>query len=125
MGLPLYAQPVLLAMLAIFGGYLLYEVARWVRGNRAELTVGQFRRRIAGGLLLEADLLLWYAANPLMAHRPPAQRLLYLLVATLFVLLPMLLAVREAAFVVRQYARWRSDLVRHLAQGDGSERRRG
>jgi hypothetical protein len=125
MGLPAYSQPVLLGMLLLFGGYLVYEVARWRGGNRSELTVGQFRRRIAGGLLLELDLLMWYAAGPLMSGRPPAQRLLYLLFATLFVLLPMLLAVREAAFVARQYVRWKSDLIRNMAQGDSGERRSG
>ena len=128
MGLPTYTQPFVLGMLLVFGAYLVYEVARWRGGNRAELTVGQFRRRIIGGLLLELDLLMWYVANPLfggLPHSPKmaAWRLLYLLFATLFVLLPMILAVREAAFVMRQYARWKGELLRGMAKGEGVERR--
>ena len=128
MGLPTYTQPVVLVMLLLFGGYLLYEVVRWRKGNKADLTRGQFRRRMAGGVLLMLDLLMWYAANPLFANAPhnprtTAWRLLYLLTATLFVLLPMLLAVREAAFVMRQYAQWKGDLLRNMARGETGERR--
>ena len=114
MGLPAATQPVTLALMILFGLYMGYEVWRWLAGNRAQLTPGQFRRRVAGGILLEADLLLWFLANPLMQGRPPAERLLYLLTATLLIVIVVLLAVREAAFVVRQYVRWRGDLVRNL-----------
>jgi len=118
--LPDAATPVLLLFMALFGAYLAYEVWRWRAGNRAALTPGQFRRRIIGGLLLEADLLLWAFANPLLAGRPASHRLLYLLTAMLLVLVPLLLAVREAAFVMRQYARWRGDLVRNLGSRESA-----
>jgi len=128
MGLPAYTQPFVLGMLLLFCAYLAYEVVRWRGGNRAELTVGQFRRRMLGGLLLGLDLLMWYLANPLfggLPHTPKmaAWRLLYLLFATLFVLVPMILAVREAAFVMRQYARWKGELIRGVGKGEGVERR--
>jgi hypothetical protein len=118
MGLPPATQPLMLALMILFGLYMAYEVWRWAAGNRAQLTRGQFRRRLVGGILLELDLLLWFLANPLMHGRPASERLLYLLVATLLVLIVMMLAVREAAFVVRQYARWRGDLVRTLGKRD-------
>jgi hypothetical protein len=85
-------------------------------GNQAQLTPGQFRRRLVGGFLLEADLLLWFLANPLMAGRRASEKLLYLLMACLLVVVPMLLAVREAAFVARQYAHWRGELIRNMAK---------
>jgi hypothetical protein len=100
-------QPTLAVMLALFATYMVVEVYRWYAGNRSGLTPGQFRRRLTGGVLLMADLLMWLLYEPLMAGRPARERLLYLLFATMLVLIPMLLAVREAAFVVRQYARWR------------------
>jgi hypothetical protein len=118
MGFPPAAQPVLFALILLFGAYLLFEAWRWYAGNSAQLTPGQFRRRMVGGFLLEADLLLWLLANPLMAGRPARERLLYLLVATLLVFIPMLLAVREAAFIMRQYARWRGELARNLGRRD-------
>ena len=118
MHLPPAAQPVILGMMVLFGLYMGYEVWRWFSGNPSMLTRGQFRRRIWGGILLELDLALWLLANPLMNGRPVRERLLYLLFATLFVVIPMLLAVREAAFVARQYARWRGELVRGLGKSD-------
>jgi hypothetical protein len=114
MGLPNEAGPVLLVLMAAFGLYMVFEVWRWNAGNQAQLTAGQFRRRLAGGVLLLGDMLLWYLANPLMTGRPARERLLYLLAATLLVFLPLILAVQEAAFVLRQYARWRGDLAQRL-----------
>jgi hypothetical protein len=119
MGLPPAAQPAILALMIVFGLYLAYEASRWYGGNRAALTPGQFRRRMWGGLLLELDLLMWLLAEPLMRGRPVSERLLYLLAATLLVFIPMFLAVREAAFIARQYAQWRRELVRNLGQRDG------
>ena len=118
MHFPPAAQPIILGLMVFFGLYMGYEVWRWLAGNPSMLTPGQFRRRLWGGILLEADLALWLLAVPLMRDRPARERLIYLLVAMLFVLIPMLLAVREAAFVARQYARWRGDLVRSLGKAD-------
>ena len=67
------------------------------------------------------DLVMWLLADVLMRGRPPAERLLYLLWATLLVFIPMIMVVREAAFIVRQYARWRGEVIRGL----GKEDRRG
>jgi hypothetical protein len=120
MGLPPYTQPAVFAAMIAFGLYLAYEVWRWRGGNQAQLTPGQFRRRMVAGILLEADLLLWFLADPLMTGRPASHRLLYLLFACLLVVLPMMLAVREAAFVMRQYARWRGELVRNLGKTNRS-----
>jgi hypothetical protein len=123
--LPPAAGPVLLGALVLFSAYMAYEVWRWTSGNRAMLTPGQFRRRIFTGLLLEVDLVLWLLANPAIASfrraNPEhwgAPTLLYLLTATLLVFIPMLLAVREAAFIMRQYARWRGEVVRNLGKPD-------
>lgn len=115
---PTAAYPVLITLLVVFTLYMGWEVWRWFAGNAAQLTPGQFRRRLVGGILLEIDLALWLLADPLMYDRPPREKLLYLLCATLFVLFPMLLAVREAAFVMRQYATWRRDLARNLGKRD-------
>jgi TRAP-type uncharacterized transport system fused permease subunit len=121
MFLPPETGPVTFCLMVLFGLYLLYEVWRWVTGNRALLTPGQFRRRMIGGILLELDLLLWFLANPLMKDRPNREKLLYMLVAMLLVFIPMLLAVREAAFVMRQYTRWRGEMVRNLGKREGQE----
>lgn len=112
------AEAVLMAAIVVFGLYMVYEIGRWVSGNKAMLTPGQFRRRVVTGLLLELDLFLWLFSDTLTLHRPAAERLLYLLFATLLVFIPMLLAVREAAFVMRQYARWRGEVVRSLGRPD-------
>jgi hypothetical protein len=119
---PLF-QPIVLVALVLFSTYMLWEVLRWLRGNRAELTPGQFRRRMVGGVLMELDLVMWYVARPVVYshHLSAPQKLLYLLLAMLFLLIPMLLAVREAAFVLRQYARWRGDLIRGLGRTDPRE----
>jgi hypothetical protein len=118
MGFPSYTQPLILTAIIAFGLYMAHEVWRWGSGNRAMLTPGQFRRRLAGGIILEADLLLWFLANPLMSGRPPEYRLLYLLTACLLVMVPMILAVREVAFIIRQYVRWRGELARNLGKAD-------
>lgn len=116
MGIPEPARNVILLMLIAFGGYMLFEGWRWAGGNRAQLTRGQFVRRMVGGVILLADLLMWYLADPLMTGRPARERLLYLLTATLFVVLPFLLAVREAFFVMNQYFRWREELAGKLGE---------
>lgn len=105
-------------LLVLFGLYLVYEVWGWYAGNRAQLTPGQFRRRLAGGLLLEIALLLWVLADPLLHGRRPAEKLLYLLFAMLLPVVAMILAIREATFVARQYSRWRSDLSRKMSRSD-------
>lgn len=115
--LPPGATLVLGVAMALFGVYLVHEFWRWKAGNRGGLVLGQFRRRMTTGLLLEFDLLLWILADPLMLHRPARERLLYLLFATLLVFIPMLMAVREVGFIMRQYARSRSEMVSNLGQG--------
>ena len=122
MGLPAESGPVTLVAMVLFGAYMGWEVWRWVTGNRAMLTPGQFRRRMAGGLMLELSLLMWFLANPLMQGRPAREKLLYLLVALLLAVLPMLLAVREAAFIMRQYARWRGELIQNLGDREAENR---
>lgn len=124
MGLPSWFQPILLAAIVLFGLYMVVEIWRWFAGNRAMLTRGQLARRLTGAVILEIDLLLWFFAD-LMNLRPARERLLYLLVATLLVLIPMLLAVREAVFILRQYARWRRELVRSLGQTKSSSSKHG
>jgi hypothetical protein len=109
--MPLVSQLFLIALLAFFGFYLVFEVVRWLTGNSAGLTPGQYRRRLWGGGLLELDILLWLLFQPVMSTRPAREQLLYLLFCMLFVLVPMLLAVREAAFVTRQFVRWRQEIV--------------
>lgn len=116
--LPPTATPVLLTAILVFGLYMAYEAWRWFSGNRSLLTPGQFRRRLVAGFILELDLVLWLLADPLTHGRRASERLLYLLFATLLVFIPMLLAVREAAFIVRQYARWRGEVVRNLGRAD-------
>ena len=118
MGLHPATPPVMLGAMILFALYLAYEIVRWIGGNRAMLTPGQFRRRMLGGFLLELDLALWFLANPLMAGHPPREKLIYLLTATGLLIVPVLLAVREAAFVVRQYARWRGELIREMGRKD-------
>ena len=115
---PAAAYPILIGLLAAFTLYLVWEASRWYGGNKAQLTPGQFRRRLVTGILLEVDLVMWLLANTLTRGRSKAEQLLYLLVATLFVFVPMILAVREAAFVMRQYARWRGELARNIGKSD-------
>lgn len=118
------AVAVIGALMVAFGLYMVYEIWRWFAGNRSQLTPGQFRRRVVGGILLEIDLALWLLADFIMPGRSPREKLLYFLFGLLFLIVPMLLAVREAAFVARQYSRWRSDLFRNMAQEE-RERVRG
>ena len=126
MGLHPATGPVTFTAMVLFGLYMAWELWRWYSGNRSGLTPGQFRRRVAGGILLEAALLLWFLANPLMAGRSSREKLAYLLVAFVLTWIPMFLALREAAFVARQYVRWRADLIRsmtteELRQREGQE----
>jgi hypothetical protein len=114
--MPLVSQFFLLTLLVVFGFYLVFEVVRWTAGNRASLTLGQYRRRLWGGGLLELDILLWLLFQPVMTSRPAREQLLYLLLCMLLVIVPMLLAVREAAFVSRQFLRWRQEMVHNYDQ---------
>jgi len=113
--MPLITQLFLLTLLLIFTLYLLYEWVRWVGGNRTGLTVGQFRRRMVGGGLLELAMVLWLLYPPFIARRPPAEQMLYLLFCMLLTVIPVMLAVREAAFVTRQYVRWHGEMIRNSA----------
>jgi hypothetical protein len=117
--MPLVTQLFLIALLLFFTLYLLYEWVRWVGGNSTGLTVGQFRRRMVGGGLLEVALLMWLLYPYFIARRPAAEQLLYLLSASLLTVVPMMLAVREAAFVTRQYVRWHGEMIRNHAPGKG------
>lgn len=114
MGLHPATSPITFTAMVLFGLYMAWEVWRWYAGNRSSLTPGQFRRRLVGGILLEIALLLWFLANPLMTGRSPREKLAYMLVAFVLTWIPMFLAFREAAFVARQYARWRADLLRSM-----------
>src|SRR4051794_12751618 len=97
MPLPPLTSPICLTLLTALGLYLGYEAWRWARGNPAQLERGQFRRRMAVGLLFEVVFLIWLLANPLThAWRPRAQ-LFYLLAGTLLSLAALLLAVLLAA----------------------------
>jgi hypothetical protein len=123
--IPPAAEPLLLALMLAFGAYLVYEVARWRSGNRASLTAGQFRRRLITGAIIEVDLFLWLMANhvwglvgPVTPQKLAAFKLLYLLFATLLIVVAMLQAVREAAFIVRQYVSWRREIIRGVARGN-------
>lgn len=115
--MPLVTQIFLIALLVFFTLYLLYEWVRWVGGNSTGLTPGQFRRRMVGGALLEVALLMWLLYPHFIVKRTPAEQLLYLLVSMLLTVIPMMLAVREAAFVTRQYVRWHGEMIRNHAPG--------
>jgi hypothetical protein len=116
LALPAALLPVLLLMLVFFAGYLAYEIYRWRGGNRAMLTPGQFRRRMTAGILLLIDMAMWLAAGLLPVGVDVRVKLLYLSLEMLFAVVPMMLAVREAAFIARQYARWRGDLARSMGR---------
>ena len=111
-------QLFLVVLLAFFTLYLVYEITRWSRRNAGGLTPGQFRRRICGGVLLELDLLLWLLFDPLMKGRPAREQLVYLLTGVLLAVIPMMLAVREAAFVTRQFVRSRGEIVQGFSPAD-------
>ena len=111
-------QLFLVVLLAFFTLYLVYEITRWLRGNAGGLTAGQFRRRICGGVLLELDLLLWLLFDLLMKGRPAREQLVYLLTGVLLAVIPMMLAVREAAFVTRQFVRSRGEIIQGFSPAD-------
>lgn len=113
--LPPAAQAVMLAAVLLFAVVIACEVWRRRRDPGA-VTPGQFRRRLWGALLMEIDLGLWLGADLLIRAWPPAWQLVYLTFALALLLAPMVLAVREWAFVVRQYARSRADLVHNFAR---------
>jgi hypothetical protein len=110
-----------LALLILFGGYMTYEIWRWTMGRAPGLTGGQLVRRLAGGLLIEAALVMWFMSDFVFAGRPPLWRLNYLLVATLMAVVAMIFAVREAAFVARQYIRQRRDLVGRITRREARD----
>lgn len=114
MGLPAFLAPAALFCLVVFGVYLLWEIWSWFSGNKAELTPGQFRRRIAGGMMLFTAMLMLMMANQWMAGHPARDRLNYLSVIMILTLIPMMLAVREVAFIARQYGRKRAEIFRSL-----------
>lgn len=113
--LPPSARVIVLVAMVVVGLILFYEVARRGSPGRA-LAAEQFRRRILGGALLEIDLLLWLLADVVARHLSAAGQILYLLFATLFVLAPMVVAIRETGFILREYARRRSELVGSLGR---------
>ncbi len=123
--LPAAGTPILLTFLILFSLYMVWEIAVWRRGNRARLTRGQLARRLTGGALITAELLLWLLFDPLMLGRPARVQLIYLLGAVALLPLVVILAVRESAFVTRQYARWKAELVREMVRPDPDRRSEG
>lgn len=120
-----WTGPVCFAMMVLFGLYLVYETWGWFRGNRFGLTPGQFRRRLAGGFLLLVVLAMGMLAGPLIGGRRPQVQLIYLLSATLLTTVAMLLAVRESAFVMRQYVRSHGSMLREMSRtGTSTDRHR-
>lgn len=113
--LSLSAQYAIFVLMVLFGLVVLYDVWRWYR-RPGSLAREQFRRRMLGGALMEVDLGLWLVADMVLARLTPAWMLAYLGIATLLVFVPVLLAIRESAFIARQYVRSRADLVRGLAR---------
>lgn len=111
------------ALAVLFGLYLAWEAWRWTHGNPSQLEAQQFRRRLLGGFLLEAALGMWVLANPVLANHSPRAKLLYLSVSMLFTLFSMMVAVRESAFLARQYGRQRAQLLRDL-RAEAEERAR-
>ena len=122
MGLPEFLAPCALFGLVAFGGYIAWEVWCWFTGNRAGLTPGQFRRRLAGGLMLFAALLMLMMANIWMAGHSPKEKLVYLGWMFILTLLTMMLAVRESAFIARQYARKRAEILRSMVKQNDDSR---
>jgi cytochrome bd-type quinol oxidase subunit 2 len=116
MGLPAFLAPAALFCMVLFAAYMLWEIFAWVSGNKAELTSGQFIRRMSGGVMLFAAMLLLMMANQWMdrEHHSARERLNYLSWIMILTLVPMMLAVREAAFIARQYARKRAEILRSL-----------
>ena len=122
--IPPAAEPMIFTVMVFFGAYLAYEAWRWYSGNKASLTRGQFLRRMFTGAIIQLDLLLWLLPNHLSRLVDLDRRELALakIVCVMFaVLLPfaaMILAVREAAFIVRQYVNWRRQIIRGSAHGE-------
>lgn len=114
MGFPSYLPTVALFCVLLFGSYLAWEIWAWFSGNRGELTPGQFRRRLCGGAMLLAAMVMLMMGEVWMTGRPAKERLVYLGWMMVLTLIPVMLAVREAAFIARQYARKRADLLRNL-----------
>jgi hypothetical protein len=111
--LPAGARAVVLAAIVLVGIVIYFEI--WRRYRRpGSITAAQFRRRLVGGVVLEIDLILWFIADVVTRGWRPAWQLLYLGGASLLIVVPMYLAVREWGFILRQYARSRSELVRSL-----------
>lgn len=116
--MPGAAAIILLALILFFGLYMVWEISRWVLGNKGGITRSQFVRRIICGLLLLFDLGLWLAGDLLIAHWPPRLRLIYMLLAMLPLPICMMLAVREAGVVIRQYVRQRRELYKAIVGGE-------
>jgi hypothetical protein len=114
MGLPPYLAPVALFLLIVFGAYMLWEVWSWFSGNKAELTPGQFRRRLSGGIMLFAAMLMLMMADPWSAGLSKQAKLAYLGWIMILTIIPVMLAVREASFIARQYFRKRADILRSM-----------
>jgi hypothetical protein len=116
---PPWMPAVLLGGMLFFALYLGYGCWAWSRrGSEAQpgLTREQFVRRLIGGILIEADLVLWLLYDPWARHFAVNQQLAYLSTAMLLVGVVMLLAIREAACVARQGVRMRGQLIREMAR---------
>jgi hypothetical protein len=110
-----------LVALVLFGLYLGYEAYRWSSGNRGGLVAGQFRRRMLIGVMLEAAIALGFIVPGLATGQSRQElwlKLVCMLLAVLLAGLSILFALREAAFVARQFAHTRGDLMR----GVGTDR---
>ncbi len=118
--LPVAAAPAVVGLMCGLTLYLGWEWSNYARGNRAGLAPVQIRRRLIGGLLLLTDLAWWLAADVLMSGRTAPERLLLMLLGMLPVPIAMMLAVREAGYVARQYTRSRLDLARKIVSRDES-----
>ncbi|MBI3911803.1 MAG: hypothetical protein HY320_12845 [Armatimonadetes bacterium] len=121
---PVGAKVAILCGMTAFAAAMLWEVWRWTRRRRS-LAVEQFWRRMAVGVVLEIDLLMWLFLDAVV--RPGGRvhytwfTLAYLSTACLLVFVPPFLAIQEMKFVARQYARWRKEIVRNLARPGGPE----
>jgi hypothetical protein len=98
----------------VFGAYMLWEFWAWFSGNKAELTAGQFRRRLAGGMMLFAAMLMLMMVDQWTARFSKEEKLAYLGWMMILTIIPVMLAVREASFIARQYYRKRAEIFRNL-----------
>jgi hypothetical protein len=114
MGLPAFLAPAALFFLIVFAAYMLWEVWSWFSGNKADLTAGQFRRRISGGLMLFAAMLMLMMVDQWTVDLSKKAKLAYLGWIMILTIVPVMLAVREAAFVARQYFRKRAEILRSM-----------